>query len=115
MIKQESAMQWDIRENMRGGQGTTKIQHIVNKEDLKGHARLVGRIVLEPGASIGTHPHDQEEELYYILSGEGTVVDNGVEQIVKAGDAILTGDGASHSIANTGSETLEFVAVVLTY
>ncbi len=115
MIKTSADMQWDIRENMRGGDGTTKIQHIVNQDELKGHARLVGRICLEPGASIGLHPHDQEEEIYYILSGQGIVVDDGNRQVVNPGDAVVTGGGATHSIANAGSEPLEFVAVILTY
>ena len=115
MIKSAADMKWDIRENMRDGKGTTKIQHIVNQDELQGKARLVGRISLEPGASIGLHPHEQEEEIYYILSGQGIVVDDGNQEVLNPGDAVVTGGGASHSIANTGSEPLEFVAVILTY
>ncbi len=115
MFKRRDDMKLDLRENMRGGQGTTRIQHIIDKEELRGKARLIGRITLEPGSSIGTHPHDGEEEIYYILSGSALVEDDGQTREIGPGDAVLTGNGSTHSIANNGTEPLEFVAVILTY
>ena len=43
------------------------------------------------------------------------MVDDGEERELQPGDAVLTGGGASHSIANIGEETLELLAVILTY
>ena len=73
------------------------------------------RMLIKPGCSIGLHQHVNEEEIYYILSGKGIAMDNGIMQEVKEGDVILTGDGASHSIENTGSEMLEVMGVILLY
>ena len=37
------------------------------------------------------HEHIDEEEIYFILKGKGLVNDNGNEQEVTVGDAVLTG------------------------
>lgn len=115
MIKRMSEMKAEIREQMRGGTGSVELIHILNKEEIKGKVRLFAKIVLNPGCSIGLHEHVDEEEAYYILKGKGMVTDNGKSSLVQAGDVVLTGDGASHSIENTGEEPLEFIAVVMLY
>ena len=115
MIRRADEMVKEVRERMRGGEGSVEMLHIFKKDELKGRARLFAKITLQPGCSIGFHNHDDEEELFYILRGTGTVNDDGKEEIVRAGDAILTGDGAGHSIANTGDEPLEIMATILLY
>jgi mannose-6-phosphate isomerase-like protein (cupin superfamily) len=115
MVKKINNMKTEIREKMRGGKGNVKLLHILNKEEMKGKVRLLAKIALNPGCSIGTHEHIDEEEAYYILKGKGMVNDNGTERNVSEGDVILTGDGASHSIENTGDEPLEFIAVIMLY
>lgn len=115
MIKTTGSMRMDKKDNMRGGNGTVLIQHVFEQSDLRGHARLVGKITIEPGNSIGLHEHIEEEEIYYIMSGKGKVVDGGKESIVGPGDAVLTGGGNSHSIENISDAPLEFFAIVLTY
>jgi mannose-6-phosphate isomerase-like protein (cupin superfamily) len=54
-------------------------------------------------------------EIFFVVHGKGTVNDNGTLSEVKAGDAILTGNGASHSVENTGESPLEMIAVILLY
>lgn len=115
MIKRSADMIEEIKVNMRGGQGQAIIKHIYSNEELKGNSRLCATITLEPGHSIGQHTHNQEEEIYYILKGQATVVDDGIPVIVNAGDAVLTRDGGSHSITNTGKEICEFMAVINLY
>ena len=107
-------MKTETKEKMRDGIGITTITHLVNCESEK-NVRLIAEITLPPGASIGEHKHESETEYYLILSGSGLVNDNGKEIDVKAGDSIITGNGASHSIANTGEEPLVFHAVIVTY
>ena len=115
MVKREAEMIKEIREKMRGGEGEVEILHLFKQEELKGKARLIAKVRLKPGCSIGFHEHKEEEEIFYILSGQGVVEDNGKTIAVGAGDVTLTGNGAGHSIANTGSEPLEFMAVILLY
>ena len=115
MIKDISQMETEIRSSMRGGKGDITIQHVLREDELKGQARLVAKVSLEPGSSIGLHEHVEEEEIYYIMKGKGLVVDANTSREVGPGEAVLTGDGNSHSIENIGHETLEFFAVILTY
>jgi uncharacterized cupin superfamily protein len=67
--------------------------------------------VLEPGASIGEHAHQGDEEFYYILEGCGemTLDDRTVD--VKAGDFCFTGSGHRHSLRNTGAGPLRLLVV----
>jgi len=115
MIKKPEEMKIQVNEKMRGGNGITKMTHLFTQDELKGHCRICARIELQPGCSIGYHQHIDEEEIYYILQGKGTVNDNGELKEVTAGDAVLTGDGAGHSIENTGTDPLVLMAVILTY
>lgn len=115
MFKNHSEMTQNIREKMRGGIGQVQMLEIFKPEDFKGKCRLFNQITLEPGCSIGNHIHDQEEEIYYIISGNGTVNDNGLLQDIGPGDALKTGGGESHSITNTGVDPLVLIAVILLF
>ena len=115
MIKKNADMEREVRERMRGGIGSVEFVHIFRKQDLTGKARLFARMRLPPGSSIGFHTHEGEEEIFYILSGEGEVRETEMPVSVGPGDAMLTGGGAGHSIANTGTQPLEFLAVILVY
>lgn len=74
---------------------------------------LCARMTLEPGASVGPHTHYDENEIYYIISGHGTVLDNGTRLDVGPGDSTLTLHGQTHDIENNGTEPLVFLAIVL--
>ena len=112
MIKSLRNMRIEKRNAMRNGPGSVHIQHIIEKEQLH-HARLFSEITLNPGDGIGPHTHNRETEYYYILEGTGTVVEDDGEKSVSAGDVVITGNGESHSIINTGTVTLKFIAIIL--
>ena len=115
MIKRNNAMETDVRENMRGGDGTVAITEILKKGEYKGQARLIGTITLQKGCSIGAHVHENEEEIFYIIDGTATYNDNGEEVILKKGDCCICLGGEEHSIRNNEEETLTVFAVILTY
>lgn len=115
MIKSVTEMIKELRDEMRGGKGTVEITHILNEDEIKGKCRMFAKVKLNPGCSIGMHKHEQEEEVYYIISGSGIINDNGEIREVKGGDVIITGNGAEHSIENKSENPLEFVAVILVY
>src|SRR6516225_10768475 len=60
---------------------------------------------LKPGSGIGLH-EQKEDEIYYVLSGRGTMTLDGKSVDVTPGTAILTRTGSSHSLKQTGSEDL---------
>src|ERR1700761_6623195 len=61
--------------------------------------------VLHPGSAIGYHLQ-KEDEVYYIIDGEGEMTMNGKTFTVTAGDAILTRPGSSHGLKVKGDKNL---------
>jgi len=114
VIVKEHEMKKEVRNQMRGGAGNIEIKHIAESSNLK-NARLLAYITIPVDGSIGEHQHDNETEYYIILSGKGIVVDDGIEKEVNAGETVVTGNGASHSIRNIGNEDLKMIAVIITY
>ena len=115
MINKKSEQITETRERMRGGSGEVKIRHYFKQEEITAPCRLCAELVLPPGSSIGTHEHAGEDEVYIILNGKASVTLGGRETEVEAGDAILTGRGASHSIRNAGDKDLVITAVIMMY
>ena len=60
---------------------------------------------LKPGSGIGLH-EQKEDEIYYMLSGTGTMTLDGKTVNVTPGTAVLTRTGSSHSLRQTGSDDL---------
>ena len=60
---------------------------------------------LKPGSAIGLH-EQKEDEIYYVLSGTGTMTLDGKTVTVTPGTAVLTRTGSSHSLKQTGSDDL---------
>jgi mannose-6-phosphate isomerase-like protein (cupin superfamily) len=64
--------------------------------------------VLKPGSGIGYHVQ-QEDEIYYVLSGRGVMTLDGRDVDVTPGTAILTRTGSSHGLRQTGAEDLVII------
>jgi len=60
---------------------------------------------LHPGSGIGLHTQT-EDEIYYVLSGRGTMILDGQSVDITPGTAILTRTGSSHSLKQVGREDL---------
>ena len=114
MVVHRRDMNTESREKMRDGEGTAYLTYLLDSSTQK-NARLFAEISLNPGCSIGYHQHNSETEYFFILSGTGIVNDDGIEVEIKPGDSIVTGNGASHGIKNTGSVPLIFHAIIITY
>lgn len=115
MIRNDGSYPRETRENMRGGNGSVLIEYLCTKEELNSATRLCARLTLEPGCSIGFHVHDDEEEVFHIISGKGTVNDAGADRAIQAGDTILTGNGAGHAIAANEDSTLVLLALIVQF
>jgi len=113
MIKRNAELVPEVVAGLRGGKGSVIMTKLLKDAEFQGKGRLFNRMVLKPCCSIGYHQHVGEIEVFYILSGEGILDDNGTKSAVRAGDVAFTGNGESHSIENTGSEDLVFIALIL--
>lgn len=100
-------------EQMAGGKGHVLIERLLGEKELDGKCRMYAKVTLEPGCSIGYHEHHKESETYYILSGTGRYQDDDRFEEVAAGAVTFTGDGHGHGLANTGTENLVFMALII--
>lgn len=102
------------RENLQNGPGGAMYYSCIAPGEKPEGSRLkmVARIELDPGAAVGEHRHTGDEEVYIALSGEGVFTDDGVRHDVGPGDVMITLDGHRHSLENTGTGPLVFVAVI---
>jgi mannose-6-phosphate isomerase-like protein (cupin superfamily) len=107
-------MKVEPKEKLRGGEGTAIFTHFVEGGSQK-NVRLAAEINLPPGASIGYHQHEGETEYFIFMEGTGTVSDNGTEIPVGKGDVMVTGNGAYHSVKNSGTVPLVFNAFIVTH
>ena len=72
----------------------------------------LARAVIAPGGRSIRHHLEGATEVYYLLSGEGTMHIGAESRRVAAGDAVLIPAGAVQFLENTGSAALEFLAIV---
>ncbi len=100
-------------EKARGGNGVMETYTLLEMDEFCEKGRMFNRAMLSPGSSVGYHIHTGDFETYYILSGEGVYNDNGTEVAVKAGDVLICKEGEGHGLANTGTEDLHFIALIL--
>ncbi|MCD8164530.1 MAG: cupin domain-containing protein [Synergistaceae bacterium] len=83
LIKQDEKP--EITANLRGGIGEARIFASPIPPSC-GPLTFASRIELAPGASIGLHRHDDDEEVYAVISGEGVYIYDGDECPARAGD-----------------------------
>lgn len=106
----------NVRQKAMGGTGEIVGLHPFKPEDRPGdtHFKMVGEMTLAPGASIGFHIHENDEEIYMIVKGQGLYTDNDKQSYpVVPGDVTITRQGEGHGLANSSqSEPLVFHAVI---
>ncbi|GMO39413.1 MAG: cupin domain-containing protein [Termitinemataceae bacterium] len=112
MIVRRNQMNVDEKVDLRGGTGTLYFTRLAPPETFR-HAKTIAEVRMPPDCSIGFHKHEDETEFYIILSGSGVANDNGKEFPIKAGDVMITGNGSSHGLKNTGKKDLVYQAIVL--
>lgn len=74
-------------------------------------ALTMGQTVIYPTGSTTGHAHDDMEEVYYIVSGEGEMVVGEDRYPIRAGDALYVPPGAFHTTFQKGNLPLVVVWV----
>ena len=67
--------------------------------------------LIEPGVAIEPHEHEDVEEVYYVLQGQGEMRIGEEERSVSQGDAIYLPPQKTHTLRNTGTYPLRFVCM----
>ena len=82
---------------------------LFNYGDFQTNLRFFRYMVLPAGTSIGFHQHENNEELYIILKGNGVMQVNDGTIEVKSGDVVVNQPFDSHGLLNTSSEDMEIL------
>lgn len=96
-----------IQPGPHGGAGPTTAYPFFADTDLP---FVLRKRVLHKGAGIGLHPQ-HKDEIYYIISGQGSYVLDGKQHDVRAGHALLTRIGSTHALQQVGEEDLVLLLV----
>lgn len=81
-----------------------KVQFLIDAANAGANEVVFGRTVFTPGSRHDWHRHENAEEVQYLVSGEGIVLDGDEEIPVVSGDVVFTPRGRWHGFRNT-SET----------
>ena len=95
------------------GEGEADLYEIWDKSDFVNKVDFICRIVMPPNTSTGYHQHGNDEEIYIILEGKGTMTIEGKEYIIKKGDMIKNPPFGSHGLVNDSNSELDFLVLQL--
>ncbi|MDR1625797.1 MAG: cupin domain-containing protein [Spirochaetia bacterium] len=115
MVAYRTSMKDEVKTALRGGPGALTMTDLTAGTGTCKNCRLLSLVDIPPGAGIGRHDHQTETEYYIMLEGSAEVEDGGTMVTVGPGDVVITGDGAAHSITNTGTKPVKMIAVIVTY
>jgi mannose-6-phosphate isomerase-like protein (cupin superfamily) len=73
----------------------------------------VTHVSIKPGETVPEHIHEDEDQVYFVVRGDGFVELDGERTTVGAGSGVLIPIGTRHLITNTGSDVLDYVFFVV--
>jgi mannose-6-phosphate isomerase-like protein (cupin superfamily) len=97
-----------VMKNFNGGEKELQANMYIDETNKIFRGRLI------PGASIGYHKHEMNEEVIYIIKGNAKFLFDDTVEYVKAGECHFCPKGHSHSFINETDEDIIFFAVVPT-
>lgn len=90
----------------RGGE----IHVLISPTSVQSTRMIMGTATVPVGGRVLGHAHPHSEECFYVLQGKGEIVLEDLGRFpFQAGEAVLTPQGAAHSIVNVGDEEIRVV------
>src|ERR671937_2076134 len=71
----------------------------------------VNWLEVPPGAAEELRSHEEAEQVYVVVAGNGSMSATGDTQALSVGDLVLIPPATDHSVANDGSEPMALVSV----
>lgn len=71
---------------------------------------LVKAFALGPGAELEAHEHADSTNVFHVLEGTVTVVQNGTDERIEAPGVVLHDRGVAHGARNETDDTVVFTA-----
>ena len=84
---------------------------LFKEDDFLSTINLLNANIINPGTAVEPHQHESVEHVYFILSGVGIVRIGNEEKEVREGDAVYLPPRVPHTMKNTGTYPLRFLAI----
>lgn len=96
-----------IEDNCHGGEGSIRFARVFETDSFQTKIDFIDFSIIPPESTIGYHRHSNNEEIYFILEGEGKMNMNGSEFLVRSGDVIINSPYSSHGLKNIGKNEIK--------
>lgn len=93
-------------EKFKNGEGFILMKKVVDDKN------TIARITIPQASSIGFHLHETDQEILFVIDGEGVCIENNNEYPIYQGCSNYCPNMKEHSIKNTGNKNLEIFAVI---
>jgi len=100
--------------NILEAQGTTfpagRCTRVIVGPDAPAEAKnfVMGHVTIFAGGSVPEHAHEQEE-VYFIIDGQGVMIVDGEEQAVQPGSYVYISPNQTHLLKNTSQSELKML------
>ena len=111
MIRNFTKAKMHFKGSSHGGLGDSEWYDVWNKGDFISNVDFFCRGIIPPGCSVGYHKHGNDEEMYIVLNGQGTMTLDGKEFSVSKGDMILNPPGGEHGLVNDSDNDIEVLII----
>ena len=85
--------------------------YLLGPESCEARNLVFGLAAFPGGTLAAAHVHQSEEEIIYILSGEGAIIAGEQETRLSPGVAVFIPPGLSHQVRADGTEPLKLVTL----
>jgi mannose-6-phosphate isomerase-like protein (cupin superfamily) len=88
------------------------IRHLVTPENMGSQYLWLGTSSVDPGFTSNAHAHEDQEEVFYCVSGQGRIKVDDEEAPLEPGIVVYVPPKAVHKLINDGEEILKVVSAV---
>ncbi len=109
MLRRQSEMKAAVLADCHDGTGKLDCRTVLAGGDSELGIRFMHDDVIEPGASIGEHLHRDDEEVYFVVEGRGTMILDGQKSPIGPGDVSLVRRGHTHGLVNSPAGPMRLI------
>ncbi len=109
MLRRQSDMKLGVLADCHDGRGNVHCRTVLGRDDSGLGVRFMHDDVIEPGASIGEHRHQHDEEVYFVVEGRGTMLLDGQRFPIGPGDVSVVRPGHSHGLVNSPDSPMRLI------